>query len=38
MTYIMKKQTQNMWENHFVVATQLATKKQLENLTHMFCF
>jgi 3-methyladenine DNA glycosylase AlkD len=33
-----EKKTQSMWEVFFVVATQFATKKQLKDLTHMFCF
>ncbi len=33
----MEKKTQSMWENIFVVATQFVTKKQVENLTQMFC-
>jgi hypothetical protein len=34
----MKKNTQNMWENLFVIATQFATKKQLKKFNHCAFF
>ncbi len=32
------KQAQNMGENLFIIAIQFATKEQLKDLTHIFCF
>ncbi len=33
-----EKQTQSMWENLYVVVTQFAIEKQLEDLPHMLLF